>query len=66
MLRAKTIQCLLAAAALTAGAAADTEVIVQDGFGDGDRDNDLILDGAATNPSDVAPSAAVSRRHAGK
>ncbi|USN98677.1 MAG: hypothetical protein H6810_10995 [Phycisphaeraceae bacterium] len=44
---------LLAAMLIGATAAADTTVLIQDGFGDGDRDNDLILDGAATNPSDV-------------
>lgn len=53
MTRKHTLQALLALAAIAGGATADTTVIVQDGFGDGDRDNDLILDGAATNPSDV-------------
>ena len=53
MIRNQAIRSLLLAAACTGLASADTEVILQDGFGDGDRDNDMILDGAATNPSDV-------------
>jgi hypothetical protein len=53
MLKDNAIRTLLIAAACTAVAGADTEVVLQDGFGDGDRDNDMILDGAATDPSDV-------------
>ncbi|MBZ0172114.1 MAG: hypothetical protein K8E66_07030, partial [Phycisphaerales bacterium] len=44
---------MLTALAMTAAATADTQVLIQDGFGDGDRDNDLVLDGAATNPAEI-------------
>ncbi|MEM7755753.1 MAG: hypothetical protein AAF297_08980, partial [Planctomycetota bacterium] len=36
-----------------AGAAAQPVTLLSDGFGDGDRDNDAVLDGVATDPSDV-------------
>ncbi|MEM1184233.1 MAG: GC-type dockerin domain-anchored protein [Planctomycetota bacterium] len=51
-LKARTafgIASLIAAA----GAFAQPQVLLSDGFGDGDRDNDATLDGVATDPGDT-------------
>ena len=43
----------LAGGVLAASAAAQTQVLISDGFGDGDRDNDSVSDGFASDAGDT-------------
>lgn len=45
--------CMLCIALMTAAGTAQSQVLVSDGFGDGDRDNDGVLEGPVTDAGDI-------------